>query len=120
MTYSMTGNQRREALAEIQKRFNEGRPFSPSPNSKVFLDHWIMSTYNLNRREAERQIQEWVNPKEGVPLIEVVKCRNKNRKLFRAYTGRKPTKKCPVCNEETRTVSYSPCCSAQCAREKWG
>ena len=84
---TMNGQQCREALEEMRRRYNDGQPFSPAQNSDRSLLKWLMSTYGIDRSAAKRQIENWVCP-PGVgseSLVEISTYVNEYRKERQCY-----------------------------------
>jgi RecA-family ATPase len=72
--------QAREVLKEVQRRFDEGNPFSPSPQSQArYLGAHLKRQYGLDRREATNLIADWLN--NGILVNEVMDQRTKQKGL---------------------------------------
>jgi hypothetical protein len=68
--------QAREVLKEIQRRFEEGTPFSHSPRSGArYLGHYLQRQCGMSRTSAADLITDWMN--NGVIGIDVVDRRSK-------------------------------------------
>ena len=60
----------REALKEIDRRFEAGTPFSHAPNSGArYLGHYLVRQFRIARKAASDLITDWMN--NGVIGIEV-------------------------------------------------
>lgn len=63
-------HQAREVLKEIQRRFEEGAPFSHSSRAGArYLGHYLIQQTRMSRKAADGLIAEWLN--NGVVTIEV-------------------------------------------------
>ena len=61
---------------EVQRRFDAGVPFSPSPQGQArYLGHYLMRQLHLDRKAAAELIAEWLN--NGVLTVEV--CNRKTK-----------------------------------------
>jgi RecA-family ATPase len=70
----------REVLKEVQRHFDEGNAFSPSPQSQArYLGAYLKRQYGLDRREATNLIADWLN--NGVLANEVTDQRTKQKGL---------------------------------------
>jgi hypothetical protein len=68
--------QAREVLKEIQRRFDDGNPFSHSPRGEVrYLGHFLQRQYGMSKKAAADLITNWMN--NGVIGVDVVDRRSK-------------------------------------------
>jgi len=66
----------REVLEELQRRFDAGVPFSPSPQGQArYLGHYLVRQLHLDRKAAAELITDWLN--NGVLTLEV--CNRKTK-----------------------------------------
>jgi hypothetical protein len=66
----------REVLAEVQRRFDAGVPFSPSTQGQArYLGHYLARQLHLDRKAAAELITDWLN--NGVLTVEV--CNRKTK-----------------------------------------
>jgi hypothetical protein len=66
--------QAREVLREIQRRFDEGNPFSHSPRGEArYLGHYLMRQYGMSALAAKNLITDWMS--NGV--IGIAECNRK-------------------------------------------
>jgi hypothetical protein len=66
----------REVLAEVQRRFDAGVPFSPSTQGQArYLGHYLARRLHLDRKAAAELITDWIN--NGVLTVEV--CNRKTK-----------------------------------------
>jgi hypothetical protein len=60
----------RDILKEIQRRFDEGTPFSHAPNSGPrYLIHFFMRQHGMNRSAAKNLLTDWLN--NNVVIVDV-------------------------------------------------
>ncbi len=72
--------QAREVQKEVQRRFDTGAAFSPSPQSQSrYLGTYLIRQYGVNRREAANLIADWIN--NGVLTLEMIDQRTKQKGL---------------------------------------
>jgi hypothetical protein len=66
----------REVLKEVDRRFNEGSPFSHAPQAGPrWLGNYLMRQYRMTKRAASELIQDWLN--NGIVSIE--ECNRKTK-----------------------------------------
>jgi hypothetical protein len=59
---SVTGDQKRAIFKEIDKRWANGAPFSPSPRARTnSLIYWLVQSYALPKKIAEKKMLGWMN-----------------------------------------------------------
>src|SRR5690606_38216516 len=58
---AFTITEAREVLKEIQRRFDEGNPFSHAANNARYLGHYLTRQYGLSRKAAAELIVDWMN-----------------------------------------------------------
>jgi hypothetical protein len=62
--------QAREVLKEIQRRFDDGNPFSHSPRGGArYLAHYLVQHARMARKAADKLVTDWLN--NGVLTIDV-------------------------------------------------
>jgi hypothetical protein len=72
--------QARQTLAEIQRRFDAGVPFSHAAQSDTrFLGHYLTRQFGLSGKAAKQLITDWLN--DGIVTIEVCDSKSKLKGL---------------------------------------
>lgn len=73
----MTAEQCRTALREIRMAWEQENPFGKAATSSRPLAPWLQKTFDITKKQAAMQVDNWLNPAGGdAPLCEV-----------RSYTG---------------------------------
>ena len=58
--WTITIHQARTVLEEVQKRWNENRPFSAAPQSPRYLGAYIVAELTINKTHAKSIISDWM------------------------------------------------------------
>lgn len=73
---TLSFEQCREVLKEVQRRFDEGNPFSHAPQSKArYLGRYLAGTHGLSLKAAADLIADWIS--NGVLAIEMASRKTK-------------------------------------------
>lgn len=68
----MTADQCRTALREIRMAWESEKPFSKAANSTRPLAPWLQKTFDITKKQAQMQVDNWLNPAGGdTPICEI-------------------------------------------------